>query len=153
MSRHSFPGQVTRTVVATVAVAAVTLEPPAASAARPVEGYRSADNRIGCVMNQAFNRTGNAVKCGWRGSSRGLLLTSAGPARDARWSWPARQLGDLFFTARYGQTLYLYGGTAKLEGDEAVLRCVFGPSRGVLCTNGEGHTIAVTRVRSPRITP
>src|SRR4051812_33316196 len=48
---------------------------PAAVAAQPVEGYRSADNRVGCVMYQGFDADGNAVKCGRRGFSRGLLLT------------------------------------------------------------------------------
>jgi hypothetical protein len=50
---------------------------PSARAAEPVEGYRSADSRVGCVMYQGFNADGNAVKCGRRGSSRGLLLTGA----------------------------------------------------------------------------
>ncbi len=98
---------------------------PAASAATPVEGYRAPDNRVGCVMYQGYNDNGNAVKCGRRGSSNGLLLPSAGAARKQKWRWPARQLGDLFFTATYGQTLYLYGGTAKLEGDDSILRCEF----------------------------
>lgn len=126
---------------------------PAASAATPVEGYRAPDNRVGCVMYQGFNEDGNAVKCGRRGSSKGLLLPSAGSARKQKWRWPARQLGDLFFTATYGQTLYLYGGTAKLQGDDTVLRCTFRRGRGVRCDNGDGYGIEVTRSGNRRISP
>jgi hypothetical protein len=133
--------------------AAALAAPVSAYAARPVEGYRSPDGRVGCVLYQAFNEDGNAVKCGRRGSARGLLLPSAGPARSMAWRWPARQLGRLFFTARYNQTLYLYGGTAKLEGDETILRCVFRRGRGVRCTNGDVYAIVVTRTGARRISP
>ena len=122
-----------------------------ASAAEPVEGYRSADNRVGCVMYAHFNAVGNAVRCGRRGSARGLLLTSNGAARRATWRWPARELGSLFFSARPGQTLYLYGGTAKLEGDEGILRCTFTRS-SVRCLNGSDDGVRVSRVGARRIT-
>ena len=121
-----------------------------ARAAQPVEGYRSADNRVGCVMYQGFNADGNAVKCGRRGSSRGLLLTGDGAARRASWRWPAEQLGSLFFRARSGQTLYLTGGTAKLQGDERTLRCTFARS-SVSCLNASGDGIAVSRSGAHRI--
>jgi hypothetical protein len=117
---------------------------PSARAAQPVEGYRSADNRVGCVMYQGFNADGNAVKCGRRGSSRGLLLTGDGAARRASWRWPAKQLGSLFFRTRPGQTLYLTGGTAKVQGDESTLRCTFSRS-SVQCLNASGDGIAVSR--------
>jgi hypothetical protein len=117
---------------------------PSARAAQPVEGYRSADNRVGCVMYQGFNADGNAVKCGRRGSSRALLLTGDGAARRASWRWPAKQLGSLFFRARPGQTLYLTGGTAKLQGDVNTLRCTFARS-SVQCLNASGDGIAVSR--------
>jgi hypothetical protein len=121
-----------------------------ARAAQPVEGYRSADNRVGCVMYQGFNADGNAVKCGRRGSSRGLLLTGGGAARRASWRWPAAQLGSLFFRTRPGQTLYLTGGTAKVQGDEHTLRCTFARS-SVRCLNATGDGIAVSRPRTRRI--
>ena len=121
-----------------------------ARAAQPVEGYRSADNRVGCVMYQGFNAHGNAVKCGRRGSSRGLLLTGDGAARRASWQWPATQLGSLFFRTRPGQTLYLTGGTAKLQGDENTLRCTFARS-SVRCLNASGNGIAVSRSGTRRI--
>jgi hypothetical protein len=124
-----------------------------ASAARPVEGYRSPDSRVACVLYQGFNADGNAVKCGRRGSNEGLLLPSAGAARSVKWSWPAKQLGSLLFKARYNQTLYLYGGTAKLEGDASVLRCVFKKGTGVRCTNGDGYGIAVSRTGAHRVAP
>jgi hypothetical protein len=75
-------------------------------------------------MYQGFDSHGNAVKCGRHGSARGVLLTAAGPARKQKWSWPARSLGSSFFKARWNQTLYLYGGTAKLVGDDSTLRCL-----------------------------
>jgi hypothetical protein len=51
-------------------------------------------------------------------------------------------LAELFFLARPGRTLYLYGGTAKLQGDESVLRSRF--TRGsVRRTNRDGYAIAV----------
>ena len=142
---------------ATAAVAALALGAAAApaSAARPVEGYHDAGNRLGCVMYQNFNSDGNAVKCGRKGGRRGLLLRSAGPSRKLSWSWPAPTLKRLSFTATYGQTLYLYGGTAKLEGDSSTLRCTFHrrPSVRVRCTNGDGYAIEVTRTRMRGIAP
>jgi hypothetical protein len=134
-----------------VAVAVTGSFPSAAHAAQPVEGYRSTDNRVGCVMYQGFNNDGNAVKCGRRGSSRGLLLTGDGAARRAAWRWPAQQLGNLFFRARPGQTLYLSGGTAKLDGDESTLRCTF-TRRSVRCLNASGDGISVSRSGTHRIT-
>ncbi len=135
-----------------VLAAYFTLHTVAAHAAQPVEGYHSRDGRVGCVMYAQFNAAGNAVKCGRRGYARGLLLTSEGVARRALWRWPASTLGNLFFVAPPGQTLYLYGGTAKLQGDESVLRCRFTRS-SVRCTNGDGYAVAVgpsgTRTISP----
>lgn len=144
-------------LIAKTALAALALGVGAApaTAARPVEGYHDAGNRIGCVMYQNFNTDGNAVRCGRKGGRRGLLLTSAGPSRKQSWTWPARRLRSLFFTAPYGRTLYLYGGTAKLEGDSSTLRCLFKrhPSVRVRCTNGDGYAIEVTRTTLRRIAP
>jgi hypothetical protein len=133
--------------------AALTFHAAPALAAKPVEGYQSPDHRVGCVMYQNFDSDGNAVKCGRRGSNLGLLLRSAGFSLHAKWSWPARQLGSLFFQAKPGQTLYLYGGTAKLQGDDSILRCRFALPAKVLCTNGDGYAIEVTRTRMRRISP
>jgi hypothetical protein len=143
MQRHNLP------VLVVVVLGLLALAAPA-NAAVPVEGYRSPDNRVGCVMYQAFNKDGNAFKCGRRGSSRGLLLTGAGAARRATWRWPATQLGSLFFRARPGQTLYLVGGTAKVNGDERTLRCTFTRS-SVRCLNGSGDGISVSRAGTQRI--
>jgi hypothetical protein len=142
-----------RVRVAEVATLATALWVVPAEAAPPVEGYHDRGNRIGCVMYQDYDRHGNAVKCGRNGGDRGLLLRSAGTARFKPWSWPADALGDLFFTATYGLTLYLYGGTAKLHGDDSVLRCTFRkrPSVRVRCLNGDGSGIRVTRSRLRRI--
>jgi hypothetical protein len=141
-------------VLGLVACAVVATAAPAA-AARPVEGYHDRGGRIGCVMFQNYDRHGNAVKCGRRGRPGGVLLTSAGPSRRAAWTWPARRLGGRFFTAAYGVTYYLYGGTAKLQGDSSILRCVFRrrPSVRVRCTNGDGYAIVVTRTRLRRLEP
>lgn len=124
-----------------------------AVAATPVEGYHDAGDRVGCVMYQGFDRDGNAVKCGGRDGSRGLLLRSAGAATSRPWSWPARSLGDRFFIARYGQTLYLRGGTAKLDGDSSDLRCTFKrlPTARVKCRNEDRDGIVVTRNTVRRI--
>ena len=138
-------------VLAAVTLAAVLSAAPA-GAAPPVEGYHDRGDRVGCVMYQGFDRHGNAVKCGFNGGESGLLLRSAGSARAKPWSWPARSLGNLFFTATYGQTLYLVGGTAKLDGDDSELRCAFKkrPSVRVRCLNGDGDGIVVTRSRLRR---
>ena len=143
------------TTTATVLAMAFGASAVPASAASPVEGYHDRGNRIGCVMFQNFNSHGNAVKCGRKEGDRGLLLTSAGPSRKASWRWPAWSLKGLFFTASYGQTLYLYGGTAKLQGDSSILRCTFRrrPSVRVRCTNGDGYAIEVTRTKVRRIAP
>ncbi len=137
---------------ATVCVLGASAAP--ASAAMPVEGYHDPGDRIGCVMYQHYDANGNAVKCGRRGGHKGLLLTSAGPSRKGAWRWPARRLGSLFFTAGYGTTYYLYGGTAKFEGDSSILRCVFKrrPSVRVRCMNGDGYAIEVTRTKLRQIT-
>jgi hypothetical protein len=142
-----------RTWVVAGAVLAAAVWAPPAGAAPPVEGYHApGGGGVGCVMYQGFDRNGNAVKCGFKGGDRGLLLRSAGSALSRPWSWPARSLGNLFFPATYGQTLYLLGGTAKLDGDTSDLRCTFKkrPSVRVRCLNGEGAGIVVTRSRLRR---
>jgi len=68
------------------------------------------------------------------------------------WRWPATALGKLFFSVVPGQTLYLYGGTAKLQGDDSVLRCRFTRS-SVRCTNRDGYAIAVGRSGTRSIEP
>ena len=137
-------------VAGAVLAAAVWAAP--AGAAPPVEGYHDPGGRVGCVLFQGFDRNGNAVKCGVKGGERGLMLRSAGSALSRPWSWPARSLGNLFFTATYGQTLYLVGGTAKLDGSGSDLRCTFKkrPSVRVRCLNGDGAGIVVTRSRLRR---
>jgi hypothetical protein len=139
--------------VAAGATVAVAMGAAPAGAAPPVEGYHDAGDRVGCVMYQGFDRHGNAVKCGFNGGDDGLLLRSAGAARTKPWSWPARSLGNLFFTTNYGQTLYLVGGTAKLDGTRRDLRCTFKkrPSVRVKCFNGDGDGIVVTRRSVRRI--
>jgi hypothetical protein len=125
----------------------------AASAARPVEGYRSPDNKVGCVLYQNFNSAGNAVKCGRRGSNKGLLLPYAGAARKMAWSWPASRLGTLFFKASWNKTLYLDGGTARLDGGPSILRCTFKKPAEVRCTNGGGYGIIVNKTTLRAVTP
>ena len=138
-----------------LAACAVVVTAAPAPGARPVEGYHDAGSRVGCVMFQNYDRYGNAVECGRRGRPGGLLLTSAGPSRRAAWTWPSRRLRGRFFTAAYGVTYYLYGGTAKLRGDSSILRCVFRrrPTVRVRCTNGDGYAIDVTRTRLRRLGP
>ena len=106
-------------------------------------------------MFQAYDSHGNAVKCGRKGKPGGLLLTSAGKAQKVPWSWPARRLGQVFFPVTYGTTYYLYGGTAKIEGDSSILRCVFKLDRRsrVRCTNRGGYSIRVTRTTLRRVAP
>jgi hypothetical protein len=148
-------GAATKVLLLAVSVAAATAGTATATVAQPVEGYHDPGNRIGCVMFQAYDSHGNAVKCGRKGKPGGLLLTSAGRAHRDSWSWPARRLGQVFFPVTYGTTYYLYGGTAKSQGDASILRCVFRrePSVRVRCTNGDGYGIRVTRTSLRRLAP
>ena len=142
-----------RISVATVATLAATAACAAPAQAADVEGYHDSGNRIGCVLIQGFDSHGNAVRCGAKkGGSRGLLLTSDGAARRVAWRWPASKLGNLFFTAAYNTTYYLVGGTAKLEGSTSDLRCTFrrSPSVRVVCKNGDGRGIVVTKTKLRR---
>jgi hypothetical protein len=116
-----------------------------------VEGYHSPDNRVACVMVLNYDAHGNAARCGRKGSSKGLLLASAGAARPAKWRWPdARKLYS-FTPAPLGRTLYLVGGTAKLKGNRSELRCTFTGSSHVRCLNGQGHGLDVTRHAVKRV--
>jgi hypothetical protein len=38
----------------------------------------------------------------------------------------------------YGKTYYFYGGTAKLQGHDTILRCTMRES-GITCQNRDGH--------------
>src|SRR3954466_9515447 len=111
-----------------------------------VEGYHDRSDRIACVMvKRASGAT--AVRCGARGRSTGLLLGASGAARRVPWAWRADRPDIDYFTATYGKTLYLYGGTAKLVGDASTLRCTFprSPSVRGRCRHGAGPEIVVTR--------
>jgi hypothetical protein len=125
----------------------------ALAADAPVEGYRSPDGRIACVLLQGYDASGNAVACGSRSSSRGVLLTGSGAARATPWNWPATQLGSAFFTARWGRTLFLSGGTAKLTGASTTLHCTFTRPTAVLCLNRSGHGLVVTPARASAVAP
>jgi hypothetical protein len=116
-----------------------------------VEAYRSSDNRVACVMVLRYDTAGNAVRCGRKGSRHGLLLASHGAAKRVKWRWP--DAGKLFsFTvAPPGRTLYLVGGTAKLEGDAHMLRCTFTGRSHARCRNGAGRGLDVTRTRLKRL--
>src|SRR3954453_16016816 len=90
-----------------------------------VEGYHSPDNRVACVMVLHYNAAGNAVRCGHKGSGKGLLLPPGGAAKPAKWRWPSPHKLSSFTLAPAGRTLYLVGGTAKLKGNPRDLRCTF----------------------------
>jgi hypothetical protein len=125
----------------------LALASPAWAGDVDIEGYHDRGDRIACVMvKRASGAT--AVRCGARGRSKGLLLGSSGRARRVRWEWRTDRPDIDHFTVKYGQTLYLYGGTAKLEGDSKTLRCTFlrSPSVRVRCRN-RAHEIVVTRTR------
>ncbi len=141
-----------RTSAATVAAIAAAAACATSAQAAEVEGYHDPGNRIGCVLIQGYDSHGNAVRCGAKGRSRGLLLTNDGSARRASWRWPASKLGTLFFTAGYNTTYYLVGGTAKLDGGRSDLRCTFRrrPSVRVVCKNGDGRGIVVTKTKLRR---
>jgi hypothetical protein len=109
-----------------------------------VEGYHSPDNRVACVMVLNYNAAGNAVRCGRRGSGKGLLLTSDSAARTVRWRWPNAKRLYSFTAAPTGRTLYLVGGTAKLKGNGRQLRCTFTGRSHVRCVNGRGRGLDVT---------
>jgi hypothetical protein len=109
-----------------------------------VEAYRSPDNRVACVMVLNYDSAGNAARCGHKGSTRGLLLSSRGTARAVRWRWPDAKKLFSFTSAPLGRTLYLVGGTAKLNGNRHELRCTFTGRSHVRCLNGQGHGLDVT---------
>jgi hypothetical protein len=116
-----------------------------------VEGYHSPDNRVACVMILRYDRAGNAVRCGRKGSRHGLLLASRGAAKRVKWRWPdARKLFS-FTAAPPGKTLYLVGGTAKLHGNARMLRCTFTGRSHVRCRNGAGRGLDVTGRRTRKL--
>ena len=116
-----------------------------------VEGYHSPDNRVACVMVLRYDAAGNAVRCGRRGSRHGLLLASDGAARSVKWRWPdARKLFS-FTRAPLNETLYLVGGTAKLQGNAHMLRCTFTGRSHVRCRNRAGSGLDVTRKRARKL--
>jgi hypothetical protein len=152
--------------VRSVAAIAVMLALPAAATAStgvggppitkgPAEGYHSSGNHVACVLLLRYNRDGNAVRCGRRGSSKGRLVTWHGPSRRIKWRWPTKRGLHGNFYAAPKQTLYLTGGTAKLDGNDRMLRCRFTGRDHVQCLNGDGYGVEVTRtaVHAVRITP
>lgn len=128
----------------TLTAAAALAAGPALAAQAPVEGYRSADGEIACVLYQDYTPAGDAVACGTADGTRGVLLTSSGRARSTAWRWPSGTLGESLLTAKAGRTLYLTGGTAKLTGTTATLRCTFAKPTTVTCLNGKGYGLVVT---------
>jgi hypothetical protein len=115
-----------------------------------VEAYHSPDNRVACVMVLKYDAAGNAVRCGHRGSGKGLLLPSDGAARAAKWRWPDAKRLFSFTAAPPGRTLYLVGGTAKLKGNRHQLRCTFTGRSHVRCLNGQGNGLDVTKASAKR---
>jgi hypothetical protein len=116
-----------------------------------VEGYHSPDNRVACVMVLHYDAAGNAVRCGRKGSGKGLLLPSDGPAKAAKWRWPDAHKLFSFTLAPPGRTLYLVGGTAKIKGNARELRCTFTGAGHVRCLNGQGHGLDVTKRAVKRV--
>lgn len=136
-------------MVALLAVLALAAGPPKTHG--DVEGYHSPDNRVACVMVLRYDRAGNAVRCGRKGSGKGLLLASHGAAKTVRWRWPnARKLFS-FTPAPLNTTLYLVGGTAKLQGNAHMLRCTFTGRSHVRCLNGAGRGLDVTGKRVKKL--
>jgi hypothetical protein len=134
--------------IALGALTALLALPAAASAGPPItkgpaEGYHSPANHVACVLLLRYNRDGNAVRCGRRGSGTGVLLTWRGAARKVKWRWPTRL--PEFYKAPVGRTLYLIGGTAKIQGDRTMLRCTFTGRDHVRCLNRDGGGLDVTR--------
>jgi hypothetical protein len=116
-----------------------------------VEGYHSPDNRVACVMILRYDTAGNAVRCGRKGSRHGLRLASHGAAQPVKWRWPDAHKLFSFTAAPLGQTLYLVGGTAKLDGNAQMLRCTFTGRSHVRCLNGAGHGLDATGKRLKKI--
>jgi hypothetical protein len=135
------------------ALAATAAATPALGAQAPVEGYRSPDGHVGCVLLQDYNKAGNAVTCGTRDGVRGVLVPSSGRARATSWRWPATTLGESFLTATWNRTLFLTGGTAKLTGSATTLRCAFTRPTTVTCLNRTGHGLVVTPEHIATVAP
>lgn len=146
-------GRLLRAAALSAAFAATACGSAAAAADDPVEGYRSPDGKVACVLFQDYDAKGDAVACGTKQGSRGVLLTGSGAARSTDWRWPAADLGDKLFAARWGRTLFLSGGTAKLTGTSATLRCTFQRPTSVVCLNRTGHGLVVTPSRTSVVAP
>ncbi len=116
-----------------------------------VEAYHSPDNRVACVMVLNYDTAGNAARCGRKGSGHGLLLPADGAAKPAKWRWPDAHKLFSFTPAPPGRTLYLVGGTAKLNGNRHQLRCTFTGRSHVRCVNGQGHGVDVTKTSVKRV--
>jgi hypothetical protein len=116
-----------------------------------VEAYHSPDNRVACVMVLRYDKAGNAVRCGHKGSRRGLLLATRGAAKPVKWHWPDAHKLFSFTVAPPGKTLYLVGGTAKLEGNAHMLRCTFNGRSHARCLNAAGRGLDVTGKRIKKL--
>jgi hypothetical protein len=116
-----------------------------------VEGYHSPDNRVACVMVLHYDADGNAVRCGRKGSGKGLVLPAKRPAKAVKWRWPNPRKLFSFTVAPAGRTLYLVGGTAKVKGNAHQLRCTFTGASHVRCLNGQGRGLDVTRKAVKRV--
>jgi hypothetical protein len=116
-----------------------------------VEAYHSPDNRVACVMILRYDKAGNAVRCGRKGSRRGLLLATDGAAKSVKWRWPDAHKLFSFTVAPPGKTLYLVGGTAKLDGNRHMLRCTFSGRSHARCLNAAGRGLDVTGKRLKKL--
>lgn len=123
-------------------------EPPTAAPSSPdtssagfdvVDSFTTPSGRSSCQLLQATDGT-NAVQCGRSAGTVAYRLATSGEASRVPWTPPA----DDVPAAAYDQTLYMRGGTPKLDGSPTDLRCVVHEDTGVECVNSDGHGFRVS---------
>jgi hypothetical protein len=102
------------------------------------EAIRSPTGRIKCAISRGAG--GHRVEC--------TMDESPTASGETTW-WRLDETGSVVRFRRtvfqgeaeemsYGKTYYFYGGTAKLQGDDTVLRCTMRET-GITCQNRTGH--------------
>jgi hypothetical protein len=102
------------------------------------EAIRSPSGRIKCAISRGPD--GHRVECTMdeaptaSGETNWWRLDDTGSATRFRRTVFQGEANEM----PYGKTYYFYGGTAKLQGDDTILRCTMRES-GITCQNREGH--------------
>jgi hypothetical protein len=104
-----------------------------------VDAFKTPSGRSACQLLKDANGA-SAVQCGPVTASTAYRLVETGRASRVPWEPPSSDAGP----ADYNRTLYLRGGTPKLDGGPTDLRCVVHENTGVECLNEDGHGFRVS---------